>query len=173
MRTPLGRQWLKDMLEASAKNDLRARALQHAALHVDPTPVVPGAGHGLRSSPNAETTLPLDPELCLILTPEPAYGNARAGTTPEYVDELNLRSYAWAQQHIFGPSQQLVTAVRQRAKREKARLARLAPRPPSGIYSVKWPEGDEMKQDVRQWQASPRVVTPRRGGQRSTKRAHS
>jgi Protein of unknown function (DUF4238) len=257
MRTPLGRQWLKDMLEASVKNEFRARALfkpafakmsrryeqakglewsgeererfRHGLLEslnedrvgitappqmtlkamfdladgfgtaiyrlhwtwarapagsvlvlgdtplsmYDAKPIVSGGGHGLRSSPNAETALPVDPELCLILTPEPAYGNARAKMTPQYVDELNLRSYAWAQRHIFGPSQQLVTAVRKRAKREKVHLARLAPRPPGGVYSVEWPEGEEMKQEVRHWQASPRVATPRGGGRRPEKGARS
>jgi len=62
----------------------------------DPTPPHPGSGLGFRSSPNAETILPVDPSFAIALLPGP----------PEWLDasmdetsaeDLNLRADAWSE----------------------------------------------------------------------------
>jgi hypothetical protein len=50
--------------------------------------------------------------------------------TREDVDGANLLTYAWARDAIYGPTQEAVTRVRPIAKRNPARLAEVAYRPP-------------------------------------------
>ncbi len=87
-------------------------------------------GRGYASSPAAETTFPLDPALCLLLRPDVS-GELpwveREATRAE-VDDINLRSYAWAQHSIYGNSQAAVSAVRSLAKANSQRLGRYAPK---------------------------------------------
>ena len=96
------------------------------------------AGVGWGSSPTVEVTVPIDPGVCLLLTPGPdTWSLEDVGS--DAVGEINLRSYASAEWSIYGPSQQAVQDVRGRAKRFRARVASLAPRAPRfiSIESVK------------------------------------
>jgi uncharacterized protein DUF4238 len=87
------------------------------------------AGVSWNSSIAVEATLPLDPSVCLLVTP------GRPGWRIEQVDaervqEINLRTYAAAQQFIYGPSQRSVQQVRQSAKLNRALVDEFRPRPP-------------------------------------------
>ena len=74
-----------------------------------------------RSSPQAQTTVPLDPRHCLCVgTGFPSWSVDRADR--QVVEEVNLRSYEWAGKWVFGPSQKAVQDVRTAAKRNRHRL---------------------------------------------------
>lgn len=93
----------------------------------DPTPPFPESGLGFASSPNAQTILPVDPTLAIALTPGPPTWNdveVDAGA----VEEINLRSYAWSDACLYGSSQKVVTDLRASARRQRALVARFAPR---------------------------------------------
>lgn len=81
----------------------------------DPAPEFPWSGHALASSPKAETTFPLSPEHMLFLFEgRPRVG--RVAVRAEDVRELNLRTYSWSEQRIFGRTQEAVERVRRQSK---------------------------------------------------------
>ncbi len=84
------------------------------AMH-DSTPKFPWSGHALLSSPNAETTFPLAPDRCLCLT-QGDIPTSRAEAKAEEVRAVNLRTYGWASEFIFGRSQAHVQEIRAQAK---------------------------------------------------------
>ena len=123
------------------------------ALH-DPTPKFPWSGHAWVSSPNAETTFPVSPRLCLHFSPgSPSVSTAAVGSSD--VRNINLRTYGWAPRYIYGRTQAVVTEVRRHAKRYPTLVVR--PRkslpviveeadpddPTVGVEHVKrgWPRG--------------------------------
>jgi hypothetical protein len=108
----------------------------------DPRPRVPQGGVGFLSSDYVQTTLPLDPATCLLLKPgEKLWDEDEA--EPEVVEGINLRSYAWAQQAIYGSSQHAVTDVRSLVKRKRQQLARY--RPKAGAFWL----GEEQEKGMR------------------------
>jgi hypothetical protein len=103
----------------------------HPVAHYDPTPKVPEAGRSFMSSPNSSTFIPLDPKFGLLLVQgQPPLSWADTELTADEVDELNLLTYAWAQDAIYGPTQDSVTRVRGYAKSHRQQLAEFAYRPP-------------------------------------------
>lgn len=114
-------QWT---LVAAGENEfiISDRAL---AMH-DPTPRFPWSGHGLRSSPKAQTTVPLAPGYALLLEVGlPRVG--RATLSAVGVRRINLRTYGYAARFVFGRNQAVVQEVRREAKRYRADVVR--PRP--------------------------------------------
>lgn len=101
----------------------------HPVAHYDPTPKVEGAGAGFASSPNSQTTVPIDRRVVLLLCPSRGWSWRTVRLTPGAVDATNLLVYAQAREAIFGESQALVTGVRRIAKAEPAARARFARRP--------------------------------------------
>ena len=99
------------------------------------------AGVGWVSSIAVEATLPLDPRVCLLLTPGPPTSRIQE-VDAERVAEINLRTYAAAQQFIYGPSQQAVQEVRKNAKRNRARIEAFRPRPPQ-FTMIETVQGDD------------------------------
>lgn len=123
----------------------------------DPTPVFPGGGSGVLSSPNAQTFLPLAPDTGLLLQASERVWNwmrengeaFREMTDKERVDQigdreggwgqdtaipsfaldLNLRTYAHADRFVFGHQRDL-QEMRTARRRFGARLAEVAPRGP-------------------------------------------
>jgi hypothetical protein len=67
-------------------------------------------GSAWESSAQAETTIPVAPDTCLRITPG-SEGFAVATVEQGVVDEVNLRTYGWAEKSIFGTSPQSVQAV--------------------------------------------------------------
>ena len=106
----------------------------------DSAPRVADGGVGFLSSEYVETTLPLDPSCCLMLTPgDRPWSEAEA--KPHVVESINLRSYAWAQQAIYGSSQQAVTDVRALVKRQRQQLARYLPKAGALWFAEETEEG--------------------------------
>jgi HAMP domain-containing protein len=123
----------------------------------DRTPALPGGGGGLLSSPEAQVFVPLAPRTGLLLESNAALwqwardhlesfhgmtheerteiaddregGWAEGIPLPEFVEELNLRSYAAAERYIFG-TQRAVTDVHRLRRTRATRLAQVAPRGP-------------------------------------------
>ena len=108
------------------------------------------AGVGWVSSIAVEATLPLDPSVCLLVTPGPPQWKLE-DTDARRVEEINLRTYAAAQQFIYGPTQRSVQLVRQNAKRNRALVEAFRPRPPQ-VTMLDPPVSGEIE---------PRIVTPR------------
>lgn len=123
----------------------------------DPTPRVPETGAAPMSSPNAETFVPIDPEVGLVLRPtEASFGlgseaeEVLRGDDPDRMlevlegrqggsrdvsldnveaDSLNRLSYAYAHRYIYG-RQEDVASLHASARRDQAAIAALRPRPP-------------------------------------------
>jgi hypothetical protein len=93
----------------------------------DPTPPHPGSGLGFRSSPNAETILPVDPSFAIALLPGPPEW-FDASMDEAAAEDLNLRAYAWSDAAFYGRSQKIVADVRALARRERARVGAYEPR---------------------------------------------
>ncbi len=95
------------------------------AMH-DPSPVYPWSSQGLCSSADAETTIPLAENACLLLR-QVGQPLALQEAQPVDVEVVNLRTYGWADRYIFGQSQEVVTHVRRAAKRRPDRIVRPKP----------------------------------------------
>jgi hypothetical protein len=92
----------------------------------DPQPRFPWSGQAWLSSANVEITIPLSSDCCLFI------GHGEEGTevvevSDEQADGLNLRTYGWADEYIYGHSQELVTRVRRLAKRRPVDIVRPIP----------------------------------------------
>jgi hypothetical protein len=102
----------------------------HPVAHYDPTPKMPEAGAGFMSSPNSVTFIPLDPTFALLLVQGQSQTWQDVDITSDEVDEMNLLTYAWAREAIYGPSQESVTRARRLAKQNPRAMAEFAYRPP-------------------------------------------
>ncbi len=94
----------------------------------------------------AATPLPLDPNHCLLIR----YGSepwARGLANPELVDEINLRTYAWAQGRIYGPSEELLQSVHALAQANPERVRAREPRPPK-LWTVEEIDGELVTTEV-------------------------
>ena len=80
-------------------------------------------GNAWESSPAAETTVPVAPNACLKLTPG-AGGFAMEHVDTATVGTINLRTYGWAEQAIFGTSDHAVRAVHQAATADPTTVPR-------------------------------------------------
>jgi hypothetical protein len=92
----------------------------------DPAPEYPWSGNSWRSSSRAQTTIPLSSPTCLLIEPGEAkldIGKADASV----VEAINLRTYGWAGDYIYGETQDVVAAARRAAKRRPADVARPKP----------------------------------------------
>jgi hypothetical protein len=92
-------------------------------------PNLPGTrGNMWESSATAETTVPLGPYACLKLTPGDS-GYAIALADLATVNAINLRTYGWAAQKVFGMSTGVVREVHAQAQVDPALVpAPVAPR---------------------------------------------
>jgi hypothetical protein len=79
----------------------------------------PWSGHAWLASPDTETTFALSPQHCLVFRPEPP-SIATADADERLVDQVNLRTYAWAAHYVYGRTQRVVTEVRRNAKARPA-----------------------------------------------------
>jgi hypothetical protein len=95
------------------------------AIH-DPEPRFPWSSQAWASSPMVEATIPLENDCCLLLRHlDPSV--IVSATDSDLVDEINLRSYGWAGDFIFGCTQEVLAKVRRQAKRRPQDVKR--PRP--------------------------------------------
>jgi hypothetical protein len=84
-------------------------------------------GNALASSPLAETILPLDRRVAVKLSFGEDEDWQDVEVSADDVDEVNLRTYSWAEREIYGPSQGLVVAVRERARANRPLMAQYRP----------------------------------------------
>ncbi len=82
------------------------------------------------SSPNAITFIALDPGFGLLLTQEHPREWSEETLDEVDVDKLNLLTYAWAAEKVYGCSQETVTRVRAFARRNRRLLAEVRYRAP-------------------------------------------
>jgi Protein of unknown function (DUF4238) len=124
------------------------------AIH-DPTPPVPWATQGLLSSENSETTFPLSSDACLLLRPEPASAGLSIGEIDSrQVEKINLRTYGWAEEYVFGETQAALVAVRKAARQRPADVVR--PQPFSAAILIELdPDDDSLAREnlSRGWPA--------------------
>jgi hypothetical protein len=102
----------------------------HPVAHYEPTPKTPESGAGFISSPNSQTWVPLDPRFGLLLSPQAPCQWDDVNATDNDIDELNLLTYAWAADTIYGSSQAAVTRVRRFAAQNPRLLGEFHYRPP-------------------------------------------
>lgn len=102
----------------------------HPVAHYDPTPKTPEAGTGFMSSPNSVTFIPLNPTFALLLVQGQPQTWQDVDVTSDEVDEMNLLTYAWGREAVYGPTQESVTRVRRLAKQNLKAMAEFAYRPP-------------------------------------------
>jgi len=93
------------------------------------------------SSATVQVTLPLDPSLCLVLTPGADTYREIPVDAPT-VQEINLRTYAWGHWCIYGSSEAVVQHVHSQARHQRDRVSAFAPRPPT-LYLAERYEGQE------------------------------
>lgn len=96
---------------------------------------------GWMSSRRAQTTMPVDPGVCLLLRP----GLALWRDVPvdsDAVKNVNLKTYASAERRIYGPRQGLLQTVRTAAKANSDLVASFRTRPPS-IVILETQEGSD------------------------------
>jgi hypothetical protein len=80
------------------------------------------------SSLKSQTTTPISSTSCLIVVPAPDKASFQVKTVSENeVDEVNLRTFGWAREFIFGSSEEVVQGVFQMATNEPDRAKE--PRP--------------------------------------------
>ncbi len=111
----------------------------------DEEPEFEGSGLGYGSG-SAETTLALDPGHCLLIRHGKKLWTRRAATA-ELVDEINLRTYAWAQGRIYGPTEELLRDVHKRAQKEPERVRAREPRP-GKLWAVEEVDGEMVATEV-------------------------
>jgi len=102
----------------------------HAVSMYDPMLGAPGSptGNALASSPMAETILPLDRKVAVRLSFEGQGEWEDVAIEPSVVQDINLRTYAWAEEEIYGSSQALVVSVREHARNNPPLALRYRPR---------------------------------------------
>ena len=92
----------------------------------DPKPRFPWSGQAWVSSPDVQVTIPLATYCCLLLDHR-EQATKVADAEEQHSDAINLRTYGWAGDYIYGPSQDLVARVRRLAKRRPADVVRPIP----------------------------------------------
>lgn len=100
---------------------------------LDPSPQFPWSGAAWGSSPDVEVTIPIAADTCLLVH----YADAPSviDVTDKQAAGINLRTYGWANDYIYGISQQSVVSVRQAAKKHPHAVAR--PKPHATVMLLK------------------------------------
>jgi hypothetical protein len=112
---------------------------------------------GWMSSPRVNTTMPVDPGVCLLLQPGPGLWRDVAVDSAA-VRDLNLKTYASAERQIYGPRQGLLQTVRTAAKANPDLVASFRTRPPSIVILDTTEGSDEPgKVEVMKGPARPTI----------------
>jgi len=97
------------------------------AIH-DPTPLLPFVTPSVMSSPTVELSLPLARDRLLMVDHDRAE-SVLAMVDPAVVQELNLHTYGWAVEWIYGSGQKIVVDAYRYARANRARIQRPRPHP--------------------------------------------
>jgi len=96
------------------------------AIH-DPTPPYPWAWQAILSSENSETTVPLSDKACLLMRPVLGGGLTVRDASTHEVETINLRTYGWADEYVYGRTQGALVAVRTASRRRPTDVIRPKP----------------------------------------------
>lgn len=99
----------------------------HAVSMYDPALAAGPHGNAMASSPYAQTVLPLDRRVAVRLSFDDDKW-VDEEVAPELVEEINVRTYAWAVNEVYGSSQERVVGVRELARKKPKLIAKLTPR---------------------------------------------
>jgi hypothetical protein len=97
------------------------------------------SGNAGWASTSFEATLPVDPEACLLFQQGEAASVVHMRCPAPKVEEVNLRTYAWAREALFGPNEDRIREVVAQARRSPKLIAALRPVAPK-IYIFEEPE---------------------------------
>jgi hypothetical protein len=104
------------------------------AIH-DPTPQFPWAWQALLSSDTTETTVPLSDTACLLMRPLLMRGGLTVReASARDVETINLRTFGWADEYVFGKTQDTLVAVRLASRQRPADVIR--PKPFSEVVLI-------------------------------------
>lgn len=110
------------------------------AIH-DPAPPFPWSFQALLSSEQTETTVPLSDNACLLMRPLPMGCRLTVrDASPREVETINLRTFGWAGEHVYGRTQDTLVAVRTATRRRAADVIR--PRPFCQVALLELDPGD-------------------------------
>lgn len=101
-------------------------------VHVDSTPMPPSLAAAWRSSKNAQTTVPLTPDTCLLIWQAAGPWGDFEIDAADVVD-VNLRTYAYASERVFGPTQHVLCEVTRKYAKSRPSLVRAYKRRPPMI----------------------------------------
>jgi len=97
------------------------------AIH-DPAPPFPWSFQALLSSDQTETTVPLSDDACLLMRPLPMGCRLTVrDASPREVEAINLRTFGWASELVYGRTQDTLVAVRTATRRRAADVIRPKP----------------------------------------------
>lgn len=97
------------------------------AIH-DSAPPFPWSFQALLSSDHTETTVPLSDDACLLMRPLPMGCRlAVRDASPREVETINLRTFGWASEHVYGRTQGTLVAVRTATRRRAVDVIRPKP----------------------------------------------
>ncbi len=105
----------------------------------DPQPRFPWTGNAWESSRYAQAAMPVAPHVCLLMTPGTERFLVRQASQKE-VEAINLRSYGWAEQSIFGSSEEVLKDVCKAATASPESVPK--PRLPATVVVKRMDEND-------------------------------
>jgi len=122
----------------------------------DPALPEPFSAESWKSSPRAETTIPLSPDACLLIRP------LSPGIDTQNVDDfgalvLNRRTFGWADGYVFGQDENVVAAVYQDALENPDKVVH--PRPRSQVLIFDRDPEDTSFADENEARGWPRYLT--------------
>jgi hypothetical protein len=107
-------------------------------------------GNGFASSPLAETVLPFDRGVAVKLSFGEDEDWRDVEVSADDVREINVRTYAWAENEVYGSSQARVVEVREDARNNPTLVAKFRPRQGGLLIENDYPVvGGGHRRDVR------------------------
>jgi hypothetical protein len=125
------------------------------AMH-DPEPKFPWSAQAWQSSPSVEVTIPLSSTACLLITPGPATFD-RIDVDEEEVEEVNLRTFGWADRFLFGAERTELERLTRQAARKPELV--VEPKPRRSVCLLQPADGDRSLADEHRRRGWPEYVS--------------
>lgn len=131
------------------------------AVH-DPARPYPWSMDALFSSPRSQSTTTVSSKSCLIVVPGRPVFQSHTATASE-VEEINLRTYGWADRFVFGATPTVLEGLRERAREEPEAVKE--PRPFRNVVLIERdPDDDSIAQEHRARGWPPYIREPAEDG---------
>ena len=146
---------------ARAPEDSRFVTSDNPVVHFDPTLRDPRSGLGFASSAYTETTFAVDPSFCIWIRPSgvPRWGDGHVDARS--VEEVNLRTYAWAQDALYATTQGVLTDLRALERRSRKRVSRYQPVEPALEIFEAGQRPAYLEEAARRLETLPPTMRPR------------